>query len=84
MKFITAILLLVVSIYAKASEIGVVFQSHDQAGYPYWVVTCYQADECYEIAYRKCGGAYIAMDKEFYPNQGFRFLCNQPKKLVKK
>jgi hypothetical protein len=83
MKFIAA-LLLVVCASATAATPGVPFLAHDQSGTPYWVVTCWQNDECLESAYIQCGGAYTWVDKQFRGTDGFRFWCNSPKKIAKK
>lgn len=68
---------------ARADEppqIGKVFQSHSPDGRPYLVVTCLQADQCFESAYQFCEGPYRPLDKTFAPMGGFRFVCPPKRK----
>ena len=84
MKVLISVALFLAATTANAYDVGVPFQSHAQDGTPYWVVICQQADECFEIAYQKCEGHYVGIDKQFYPMSGYRFYCAHPKKLVAK
>lgn len=60
MKRIATILftLLTPNAFGQMLTLDKVFQAHAPDGMAYWVVTCMQADECLEDAYKWCDGPY--------------------------
>ena len=56
--------------------VGKPFQAHTPDGVAYWVVSCYQRDQCLEFAYKHCKGPYEPLDPNgIVITSGFRFQC---------